>query len=48
MGYVSATIATKALLGIKGDVTKKSVNEAFKGIEGLRDRHPLQAVVVGR
>jgi branched-chain amino acid transport system substrate-binding protein len=30
MGYVSATIATKALLGIKGDVTKESVNQAFK------------------
>ena len=33
---------------IKGDVTQKSVNEAFKDIEGLRDRHPLQAVVLGR
>ena len=32
MGYVSAALATKALLGIKGDVTKASVNEAFKGI----------------
>ncbi len=30
MGYVAATIATKALLGIKGDVTKDSVNQAFK------------------
>ena len=48
MGYVSAAIATKALLGIKGDITQKSVNEAFKSIEGLRDRHPLQAVVLGR
>jgi branched-chain amino acid transport system substrate-binding protein len=33
MGYVSALIATKALLGIKGDVTKQSVNEAFKSIK---------------
>ena len=34
MGYVAATLATKALLGIKGDFTQKSVNEAFKDIEG--------------
>ena len=48
MGYVAAAIATKALLDIKGDITQKSVNEAFKNVEGLRDRHPLQAVVLGR
>ena len=34
MGYVAATLATKALLGIEGEFTQKSVNEAFKGIEG--------------
>ena len=33
MGYVSAAIATKALLGIKGDITQKSVNEAFKNVK---------------
>ena len=33
MGYVAATIATQALLGIKGDITKKSVNEGFKNIK---------------
>ena len=36
MGYVSAALATKALLGIKGDVTKASVNEAFKGIKDYK------------
>jgi branched-chain amino acid transport system substrate-binding protein len=33
MGYTAATIAAKALMDIKGDVTKKSVNEAFKAID---------------
>ncbi len=33
MGYVSAAIATKALLSIKGDITQKSVNEAFKNVK---------------
>ena len=33
MGYTAATIAAKALMDIEGDVTKKSVNEAFKAIE---------------
>jgi branched-chain amino acid transport system substrate-binding protein len=35
MGYVSAIIATKALLGIQGDVTKESVNEAFKNLKDV-------------
>jgi branched-chain amino acid transport system substrate-binding protein len=33
MGFVSAAIATKALLGIKGDVTKESVNQAFRDMK---------------
>jgi branched-chain amino acid transport system substrate-binding protein len=36
MGYVAADIATEALLGIKGDITKESVNEAFKGIKDFQ------------
>ena len=36
MGYVAARLATKALLDIKGDVTKKSVNEAFKNIKAYQ------------
>jgi branched-chain amino acid transport system substrate-binding protein len=36
MGYVSAAIATKALLGIQGDVTKESVNEAFKSVKDFQ------------
>ena len=35
MGFVAAHIATQALLTIEGDVTKESVNEAFKSIEGV-------------
>jgi branched-chain amino acid transport system substrate-binding protein len=35
MGFVAALVATKALLEIEGDVTKESVNEAFKSIEGV-------------
>jgi branched-chain amino acid transport system substrate-binding protein len=35
MGYVSAIIATKALLDIKGDVTKESVNDAFKNLKDV-------------
>ena len=46
MGYVSATIAAKALLGIKGDITKKSVNEAFKGID--RTTRPTSSASRGR
>jgi branched-chain amino acid transport system substrate-binding protein len=36
MGYVSAAIATKALLGIKGDVTKESVNQAFRDMKDFQ------------
>jgi branched-chain amino acid transport system substrate-binding protein len=36
MGYVSAIIATKALLGIQGDVTKESVNQAFKNLKDVK------------
>jgi branched-chain amino acid transport system substrate-binding protein len=35
MGYVSALVATKALLTIEGDVTKESVNEAFKSSKDI-------------
>jgi len=33
MGFVAAKIATDALMGIQGDVTKESVNEAFHGVK---------------
>jgi branched-chain amino acid transport system substrate-binding protein len=33
MGYVEASIAVKALLGISGDLTAKSVNDAFKAVK---------------
>ena len=32
MGYLAGRAATEALLGIQGDVTKESVNEAFKNL----------------
>ncbi len=32
MGYLAGRIATDALLGIEGDITKESVNEAFRSI----------------
>jgi branched-chain amino acid transport system substrate-binding protein len=32
MGYLAGRIATDALLGIEGDLTKESVNEAFRGV----------------
>jgi branched-chain amino acid transport system substrate-binding protein len=35
MGYLSGRVATDALLGIEGDITKESVNEAFRGIENF-------------
>jgi branched-chain amino acid transport system substrate-binding protein len=35
MGYVSALVATKALLTIKGDITKESVNAAFKSSKDI-------------
>jgi branched-chain amino acid transport system substrate-binding protein len=36
MGFTDALIATKALLTVKGDFTKESVNEAFKNIKDLK------------
>ena len=32
MGYLAGRIATDALLSIEGDITKESVNEAFRGV----------------
>jgi branched-chain amino acid transport system substrate-binding protein len=32
MGYLAGRVATDALLGIEGDITKESVNEAFRSI----------------
>jgi branched-chain amino acid transport system substrate-binding protein len=36
MGFVAARLATHALLGIKGDITKSSVNQAFRGIKDFK------------
>jgi branched-chain amino acid transport system substrate-binding protein len=35
MGYLAGRVATDALLGIQGDITKESVNEAFKNIKNF-------------
>src|SRR5262245_17001915 len=35
MGYLAGRVATDALLGIQGDITKESVNEAFKSIKNF-------------
>ncbi len=35
MGYLAGRVATDALLGIKGDITKESVNEAFKNVKNF-------------
>jgi branched-chain amino acid transport system substrate-binding protein len=35
MGYLAGRVATDALLGIEGDITKESVNEAFKSIKNF-------------
>jgi branched-chain amino acid transport system substrate-binding protein len=35
MGYLSGRTATDALLGIKGDITKESVNQAFKDVKNF-------------
>ena len=35
MGYLAGRVATEALLGIKGDITKESVNAAFKGVKNF-------------
>ena len=36
MGYLAGRVATDALLGIKGDITKESVNAAFKAIKNFK------------
>jgi branched-chain amino acid transport system substrate-binding protein len=36
MGYLAGRVATDALLGIKGDITKESVNDAFKSIKDFK------------
>ena len=36
MGYLAGRVATDALLGIEGDITKESVNEAFLQPQELR------------
>jgi branched-chain amino acid transport system substrate-binding protein len=36
MGFMDAMLATKALLTIKGDYTKKSVNDAFKELKDVK------------
>jgi branched-chain amino acid transport system substrate-binding protein len=36
MGFVEAAIATKAMLGIKGEITAESVNEAFKNVKDFK------------
>jgi branched-chain amino acid transport system substrate-binding protein len=35
MGYLAGRVATDALLSIKGDITKDSVNAAFKGVKNF-------------
>jgi branched-chain amino acid transport system substrate-binding protein len=35
MGFLEARIATEALLGVKGEFTKESVNEAFKDVKNF-------------
>jgi branched-chain amino acid transport system substrate-binding protein len=35
MGYLAGRVATDALLGIEGDITKESVNEAFRSIRNF-------------
>src|SRR5262245_408416 len=36
MGFTEARIATEALMGIKGDYTAQSVNDAFKGVKNFK------------
>jgi branched-chain amino acid transport system substrate-binding protein len=36
MGFTEGRIATAALLGIKGDITAESVNEAFKNVKNFK------------
>jgi branched-chain amino acid transport system substrate-binding protein len=35
MGYLAGRVATDALMGIEGDITKESVNEAFKNVKNF-------------
>ncbi len=35
MGYLAGRVATDALKGIEGDITKESVNEAFRGVKNF-------------
>lgn len=35
-GYLSAKVATQALLGIKGTIDRKAVHDAFKGVKNFR------------
>jgi branched-chain amino acid transport system substrate-binding protein len=35
MGFIEARIATEALLGVQGEYTKESVNEAFKNVKNF-------------
>jgi branched-chain amino acid transport system substrate-binding protein len=35
MGFLEGRIASEAMIGIDGDITKESVNEAFKNVEGF-------------
>jgi branched-chain amino acid transport system substrate-binding protein len=35
MGYLAGRVATDALLGIEGDITKDSVNEAFRNVKNF-------------
>ncbi len=35
MGYLAGRTATEALLGIQGDITKESVNSAFKALKNI-------------
>ncbi len=36
MGFVEAAIATKALLGVKGDITPETANAAFKAVKDFK------------
>jgi branched-chain amino acid transport system substrate-binding protein len=35
MGYLAGRVATDALMGIEGDITKESVNEAFRSVKNF-------------
>ena len=46
MGYLAGRVATDAMLGIQGDITKESVNEAFKDLKNFSERPLVQALVL--